>query len=209
MSTQEKRPFDAIVFDLGGVLIELAGVSRMLELLGHRLTPDELWVKWLTSPSVQQFESGHISAEQFAMDLLTELELSISATQFIDEFTAWPQGLYPGTVELLQTLAPQYTVACLTNTNSLHWPRFCNEMGLLDHFAIQFASHEIGLVKPDPAIFQHVVERLACDPARILFLDDNTLNVDAARAAGISAYRVVGFAATVEHLTALDILPRP
>lgn len=52
MSTQEKRPFDAIVFDLGGVLIELAGVSRMLELLGHRLTPDELWVKWLTSPSV-------------------------------------------------------------------------------------------------------------------------------------------------------------
>ncbi len=209
MATQAKRPFDVIVFDLGGVLIELAGVSRMLELLSYRMSPEELWVKWLTSASVQAFESGRIDAEQFALDLRVELDLSISAAQFIDEFTAWPQGLYPGAIELLQTLAPQYTVACLTNTNSLHWPRFCNEMGLLDHFAIHFASHEIGLVKPDLAIFHHVVERLACDPARILFLDDNTLNVDAARAVGISAYRVVGLTGALEHLLELNILPRP
>lgn len=208
MATPEKR-FDVIVFDLGGVLIELAGVTRMLELLNHRLTPAELWVKWLTSASVQAFESGRIDAEQFALALLVELELSISATQFIDEFTAWPQGFYPGAIELLQTLAPQYIVACLTNTNSLHWPRFCKELGLLDHFAFHFASHEIGLVKPEPAIFQHAVDRLACDPARMLFLDDNMLNVDAARAVGISAYRVIGVTGAIERLIELNILPQP
>ena len=47
-----RSPFDAIVFDLGGVLIELGGVTRMLELLDHRITVEELWTRWLSSPCV-------------------------------------------------------------------------------------------------------------------------------------------------------------
>jgi hypothetical protein len=39
------QQYDAIVFDLGGVLIELGGVTRMLELLSHRLTVEELWTR--------------------------------------------------------------------------------------------------------------------------------------------------------------------
>ncbi len=200
------RPFDAIVFDLGGVLVELGGVARMLELLNHRLTVDELWTRWLSSPSVYQFETGRIDADQFALALLAEFELPISPAQFIAEFTNWPKGLYPGTIDLLQALAPQYTLACLTNTNMLHWPRIC-EMQLHPHFAVEFASHQIGLLKPDRAIFQHVIEHLRFAPERTLFLDDNALNVESARSVGISAYRVVGLTGVIEQLRALNILP--
>src|SRR5262245_33615035 len=129
MTTEHNRPFDAIVFDLGGVLIELGGVTRMLELLDHRVTVEELRTRWLSSHSVREFETGRMDAAQFALRLLAEFDLSMNPTQFIAEFTAWPKGLYPGTVELLQTLAPRYTLACLTNTNTLHWPRICDEMG--------------------------------------------------------------------------------
>src|SRR5687768_14527757 len=92
MAVSHNRPFDVIVFDLGGVLIELAGVNRMLELLQHRITVEELWTRWLTSTSVHQFETGQIEAQQFAQAVLAEFDLPISATQFLDEFTAWPQG---------------------------------------------------------------------------------------------------------------------
>ena len=139
--------------------------------------------------------------------LLVEFELSISPTQFIAEFATWPKGLYPGTIELLQALAPHYTLACLTNTNMLHWPRICDEMELQRHFPIHFASHLIGLLKPDRAIFQHAIDHLGYAPERILFLDDNALNVEGARSVGISAYRVVGLAGVTAQLTALNILP--
>ena len=42
MSVSYTYPFDAIVFDLGGVLIELSGIDRMLELLQHQLSAEEL-----------------------------------------------------------------------------------------------------------------------------------------------------------------------
>lgn len=207
MSETATRPFDVIVFDLGGVLVELGGVTRMLELLSHRLSVEELWTRWLTSPSVRAFETGQCDAEAFAHALLAEFELAISPAQLLEEFTAWPKGLYPGALELLQRLAPHYTLACLTNTNALHWPRICDEFGLLPHFSFHFASHLIGLLKPDRAIFEHVIDQLGCVPERIIFLDDNRLNVEAARAAGMRAYCVAGLPGAVEQLRALHILP--
>lgn len=206
MSNTHGKPFDAIVFDLGGVLIELAGVPRMLELLSHRVSVEELWQSWLLSKAVREFEIGRIDAEQFASTVLAEFQLPISAEQFLREFEAWPKGPYPGAAELLDTLGRSYIVACLTNTNVLHWPRISGEMGLLQHFHHAFASHEIGLIKPDADVFAHVVERLGIPAERTLFLDDNQVNVDGARAAGLRAYRVAGLDGTVALLTELEVL---
>ena len=50
----------------------------------------------------------------------------------------------------------------------------------------------MGLVKPDREAFAHVVERLGCPAERILFLDDNQINVDGARAVGLDAEVVKG-----------------
>ncbi len=83
MSETATRPFDVIVFDLGGVLVELGGVTRMLELLSHRLSVEELWTRWLTSPSVRAFETGQCDAEAFAHALLAEFELAISPAQLL------------------------------------------------------------------------------------------------------------------------------
>lgn len=206
MTEAASRPFDCIVFDIGGVLVELGGVTRMLALLNNRLTVDELWARWLASPSVRAFETGRTDADQFARALLAEFELPISAAQLIAEFTAWPKGLYPGALELLQLLAPRYTLACLTNTNALHWPRMRDELGLLPHFTFHFASHLIGMLKPDQAIFEHMIAELGCAPERVLFLDDNRLNVEGARTVGIQAYCVAGPTGAIERLQSLRIL---
>jgi HAD superfamily hydrolase (TIGR01509 family) len=80
----------------------------------------------------------------------------------------------------------------LSNTNEIHWNEQIDAPVLHALFETRFLSHEIGLVKPDREIFDHVVEGLDCEPGEILFLDDNQLNVDGARAAGLNAHRVVG-----------------
>ncbi|MBK7792075.1 MAG: hypothetical protein IPJ62_05835 [Betaproteobacteria bacterium] len=56
-------PFDAILFDLGGVLIELAGVERMLSWCPGVATTDELWRLWLHSPAVRRCETGASTGE--------------------------------------------------------------------------------------------------------------------------------------------------
>ena len=208
LSVPSERPFDVLLFDLGGVLIELSGVDRMLELTRHILTVDELWQRWLASEGVRQFETGRAGADEFGAAMLAEFGLEISAAQFLQEFTAWPQGVFPGSFELLEALGRSYRLACLTNTNVLHWARVSDEMGLLRYFHASFASHLIGLLKPDAEIFHYVVEQLGCPPERILFLDDNRLNVESARSVGMAAHRAVGLTGVIAQLTALDVLDR-
>jgi HAD superfamily hydrolase (TIGR01509 family) len=198
-------PFDVILFDLGGVLIELAGVGRMLELCNHAFSADELWARWLTSEGVRRFETGRASADEFGVAMLAEFGLPIAAAQFLEEFTAWPKGVFPGSFELLEQLATSYRLACLSNTNALHWPRVCDEMGLARYFEYTFASHLLGMLKPDAEIFEHVVEQLGCPPARILFLDDNQHNIASAQSAGMVARRVAGLAEVRAALVGLGV----
>lgn len=199
------RPFDALLFDLGGVLIELTGSSRLLEWATHIQSTEELWQLWLTSPGVRLFETGRCTPEHFAKAIKEELRLEVSVEQFLTEFTGWPTQPYPGSRELLQTLSTRYRLGCLANTNVLHWKRISEEMGLLDLFHTPLASHQIGVLKPDQEAFLYAAEKMQATPERILFLDDNLLNVQAAQAVGMSAYRVQGLTETLAKLRELGV----
>jgi putative hydrolase of the HAD superfamily len=199
--------FNILLFDLGGVLIELAGVDRMLELCSDTLSVDELWARWIASESVRSFETGRAGADEFGAAMLAEFGLSIAATQFLEEFTTWPRRVFPGGYELLDRLSATYRLVCLSNTNALHWPRVCGELGLARYFEHAFASHLIGMLKPDVEIFQHVIERLGVAPGRILFLDDNRLNVEAAQSVGMVARRAAGLAEVRAALAEVGVLP--
>ncbi len=107
-------------------------------------------------------------------------------------FTAWPNGPLPGAKELLQSLRPGVVRATLSNSNALHWPRVMHEMDFERHFDHHFASHLMDRIKPDHEAFEHVATAVDCAPREILFVDDNQINVDAAREFGMQAYRCVG-----------------
>lgn len=180
-----------LLFDLGGVIIEVdpAGV-RALD--GHNRSNIELWEIWLTSPVVQQYESGKISNEDFARGILAAFHSGVEVEAFLEAFTAWPLGLFPGARELLLELRRDYQLAFLSNSNPLHYPRFQAEWGLDDLFDYHFVSHEMGFVKPQPEIFEMTLRGLPFDKREIHFFDDNRLNVEAAEKAGIPATIVRG-----------------
>ena len=181
-----------VLFDVGGVLAELAGVSTILAWMDERINREELMALWLASPCVRAFETGRMDTSDFAEELICEMSLPVDASALIDEFTTWIRGPIPGAVELIASIPREITRATLCNTNALHWPRITGEMGLGRLFDYHFASHLTGKIKPDADAFLHVVETLECPPESIFFLDDNQSNVDTALEIGMRAARVNG-----------------
>jgi glucose-1-phosphatase len=181
------NPIRIILFDIGGVLVEFTGISSLQAWTGNRLTQDELWRKWLYSSFVRSFESGEIGPNTFAEQLITEMELPVSRKEFIEAFSVWPKAVFPGAVEIISRISSKYVRATLSNSNVIHWPRLMDEMGLRNLFAYHFASHLMGKLKPDREVFEHVVSVLKCEPSAILYLDDQSLNVEAAQLIGFQA----------------------
>lgn len=183
---------EVVLFDLGGVLVELTGMPTMLGWLGNRITADELWRQWLTSPTVRDFERGRLAADLFASQIIAEMSLEVAAEEFLAIFTSWIAGLYPGALELVNSLPAGVVRATLANTSVLHWPRLMNDLALESAFHHHFPSHLTGRIKPDQEAFQHVLDSLGCRAEAVLFLDDNRLNVETATNMGIRAAHVKG-----------------
>jgi putative hydrolase of the HAD superfamily len=186
-------PVAAVVFDLGGVLAEVAGVATMRELAGIG-SDDELWRRWLGCPWVRRFELGQCTAEEFGAGMVDEWQLPMTGAEFVDLFSDWVQRPSDGADELVADAAAHVPVALLSNMNAVHWERSVGSWPLIDRFDHVFTSFQLGLIKPDVEVFAHVAEALALEPARILFLDDNAINVAGAQAAGFQAQRVRGVA---------------
>ncbi len=195
-----------LLFDAGGVLVQIAGIDVMRSWLGNAISAEELWRRWLRSEAVRRFETGRSDPCAFSVEVTREFGLSIEPDQFLAAFNGWALGLYPGTHDLLARIPTSYRRALLSNTNVLHWPRMHGDMALGTLFDTHFASHLTGFIKPDRDAFMHVVETLDCRPDEILFFDDNRLNVDAATQIGMRAVRVQGPAEAHQALLELGVI---
>lgn len=185
------EPVELVLFDLGGVLMEVGGIGAMRELTGMG-SDEDVWRRWLTCRWVRRFESGGCSEAEFAAGLIADWQLDLSAAAFLDAFRAWPTGPLPGAEELVAQTRARVSTGCFSNMSSLHWHGHVAAWPLAGLFDHQFISFELGLLKPDVAAFAHVADRLKLPAGRILFLDDNILNVEGATAAGFQAVRAVG-----------------
>jgi putative hydrolase of the HAD superfamily len=198
---------DVILFDLGGVLIELAGVEKMLEWSTGLGSTDEMWRRWLQSRAVRAFETGRIGSDEFAAGVIDEFALPVAPAEFLAAFHGWPRALFPGAHALLAELAPHYRLASVSNTNTMHWARFTGEWALDRSFHHNFPSHQVGKLKPDAEYFEHVLDAVGAPAARVLFIDDNAINVDAAARVGLVTRRVLGVDGARGAFRELGLLP--
>lgn len=197
-----------VLFDLGGVLIDLpygvpAGTAH------SRREHEALWHRWLTSDWVRRFECGQCSPQEFADGMVVEWDLPCSSQEYLDYFRDWLIGLAPGADDLIRSLRPELRTGCLSNSNVVHWPRKCEEMRICELVDEYYLSFQLGVCKPDPAIYQLTVTKSGLEPGQICFLDDNQLNVDGALAAGIDAERVDGVPGAREALQRRGLLADP
>lgn len=179
-----------IVSDLGGVLIHIEWQERVCRLLNRAIPLDELHKLWVNVPSVTAFETGKISFDEFAQEFIRDFDLEIEPVVVKQEFLDIVQAPREQTVSVLQELRDRYTLSLLSNTNPAHYERITTQYDFFQYFDHLFLSYKIGMIKPNPAIFQHVINELKTDPENILFFDDGKGNVEAAANVGIRAFQV-------------------
>jgi FMN phosphatase YigB (HAD superfamily) len=101
--------------------------------------------------------------------------------------------LIPGVAEAIQKLSVSYRLGLICNTGFTGGRvlrQVLDHHGLLGHFRVLTFSNEFGLLKPDPRIFHHTLERLGAMPAESLHVGDiEELDIEGARAAGLRAAR--------------------
>ena len=196
---------DLVLFDLGGVLIQPGGVAAMRALAG--IDSDEaLWARWLGCRWVQRFEAGGCTAEEFADGMVADWDLALEPAAFLDEFGGWPEPPFEGALELVRDVQANVPAGFLSNMNAFQWDANYESIPLTQAFAFRFLSFELGLVKPDAAVFEAVADRLPVPRRQVLFLDDNLVNVEAAEVGGFAARHVRGIGAARQALVDAGVL---
>lgn len=190
-SAGDRVPPEVVLFDLGGVLMDFGGLRRLADLTGRPDGP-ALRSRWADDPWVRAFERGACTTGAFARAVVEDWDLDLTPGEFVDDFRTWSDGPFPGALDLLRSLHGSIQLGCLSNTNAVHWQQHLDRWNVVEHFDWTFTSHQIGLAKPDPKVFHHVIDTIDVAPGRLLFLDDSLDNVRAARRAGMRAEHTRG-----------------
>jgi putative hydrolase of the HAD superfamily len=195
---------DVLLFDLGGVIVPWVGIDSLMERQGvSRGTIVEMFAQ---SETFNAYEAGQCDDLTFSREMVELFDMDMPAEAFGALWNSWVHPPFPNTLETLKTLRQNYTLACLSNTNALHWAHL-NEIIQLDEiFDYCFASHIIGVAKPAPRSFQIPLEKMDVSASDVVYFDDTTLNVEAAREQGIETYHVDRRKGVMPVLKALKLI---
>ena len=180
-----------LIFDLCDTVVRTAGVGALLHLPGlcscYNAEGVDEWFRG--NPVYYAYEKGAATTGQF----LESMRRDLCPTADPDELALAYEHLIlheiDGVAALLARLASVFPLCALSNNNPLLWRgirRVCPSLAL---FGQIFLSHEIGLLKPDPAAFQHVLEQIGCAAEEAVMVDDNPACVAQARALGMKGIR--------------------
>ena len=182
-----------VCFDLGGVIIRICQTwEERCAAAGLAIRNPELWdeIKLVRDELMVQYQTGRLEGRHFAQRLSAALRGLYSPAEIMAIHDAWLIDEYEGIGTIVDQLHKAgLDTAALSNTTNEHWARMDDfpTVGRLRH---RFASHELGLNKPNPAIYRHVERQLGYTGKQILFFDDTEENVITAREVVWRAMRV-------------------
>lgn len=180
----------AIVFDLGRVMVDFdhriaaRGISRFSHKSG-----DEIYALFFDSEVTGLFEEGKISPEDFFLRIKKALGLDLSYEEFV---AIWNEIFFVTeenrmAYELAARLRRHYRVAMLSNINILHHKHLKAKFALFEPFDPVITSYELRVRKPDPAIYQKMLQMLRLKAEEVFYTDDRPELIESARQLGINS----------------------
>lgn len=185
-----------IIFDLGGVIINLdnrrtedafvsLGAKNFSQFFGHGFA----------ASFFKEYEVGKIKDEEFIENIRQLGNLTVSDETIIQAWDALLLDFPPERIELLKKLGKKYRIFLFSNTNAMHMKTVRKiyqdtfKDGILDDlFEKTYYSHTLGLRKPTPESFHHIIKENQLKPEETMFVDDAKINVDGANAAGLKGF---------------------
>lgn len=203
-----EAPIEAVVFDLGGVLVDWNPRYLYRQLFPGDAAGMEAFLAGVcTQAWNERQDRGRPFAEGVAELSLRHPDRAELIAAYDHRWEDMLAGPIAGTVALLDALAaagrPLYA---LTNWSAEKFPIARRRFGFLDHFAGIVVSGEVGLIKPEPAIFEHLCRSHGLEPERTVFIDDSQPNVEAAAALGFRALQFRSSDQLMIDLAALELL---
>ena len=198
---------EAVIFDYGGVLstTPFAGIAEYERKMGY---PEKSLAHLLfgrgASPQGPTeeipehdwhlLETGRLTLDEFHERLVARSEAALGRPLDLGDYAQFLRELGVGVHWMMihrvrELRADGFRTAILTN-NVKEWGTYWKESTPLELFDLIVDSCDVGLRKPDPAIFRLTCERLGVAPEAAVFLDDTRRHVEAARQMGLHAILV-------------------
>lgn len=183
------QPIHALLFDLGGVVIEIDFDRALHSWAEHsRHDVDGLRERFAFDDAYQQHERGQLDGVDYLQHLRRTLDLEADDKTIARGWNAIFVGAIPDAVAKLAALAPHVPCYAFTNTNAIHQAEWSvTYRDVVAHFRHVFVSSDMGVRKPEARAFRLVEHTIGVPAANILFLDDTLENVEGARAAGMQS----------------------
>lgn len=191
LMSQEVQPVEAIVFDVGGVVVRWKTDPRTV----FSQTCESFGVDLNTGRTAYKrhhasLTMGQMTDEAFWEAFSLEVERPIPEgwmaywnDQFVKNF-----ALNEALIERVITLKEAgYQLAILSNVFPAH-ARALRSEGFYHHFDTVILSCDVNMQKPDPAIFLHLLETIGKKPEAILYIDDREENIAAAKQLGMQTF---------------------
>lgn len=182
-----------IIFDLGNVLLNIDPLLTDKALRELNIPDfDKVYSNLNEKNIFHDLETNTISPRQFIDSIREASGLALEDFQIIDAWNALLLDFPLRRLQILQQLQLHYDLVLLSNTNEIHEEYF-NKLLHKAHgipnigvfFDKVYYSHRVGMRKPNPAIFQRVIDDCAFKPEHTLFIDDLEQNTLAAESLGI------------------------
>lgn len=182
---------DTIIFDFGDIFINLDKDATISELKKLGMTE---WNSEFDRLNLL-FETGDISYDIFVTGFQEQLP-NASIEEILEAWNAVLLDFPLYRLEFLQMLSKKYRLFLLSNTDSIHIETFENQSGTSFYsdfyqcFEKVYFSFEIGMRKPNPEIFQYLINKHELSPKRTLFVDDKKENTDSAASLGFHIWNL-------------------
>jgi glucose-1-phosphatase len=199
MEKTTKGGFRNIIFDLGGVLLDLDFAAPVASFQQLGAVGDHfVYQLVINDPVFLHIETGFISPGEFRDHIRNKLGNTELADAVIDNAWCSLLGSVPvEKVNLLRHLSSKYRLFLYSNTNAIHIEYFKNRF-LTEHqvpfeslFEKTFYSHVIHDRKPQPSGFEKVIGLAGIIPEETLFVDDFIQNTEAAEKLGLKVYHYI------------------
>lgn len=196
-----------IIFDLGAVIIDInynftAEAFKKIGITNF----DEIYSKKKQDNFFDDFETGHLSNDQFRTEIRKHISHEITDQQIDEAWNAMLINIPDSRMKWLQSLRPKYRIFLLSNTNRIHVKAFSkiisdtHGVGTFEScFDKIYLSCNIGLRKPNADIFDLVVTENNLDLNETVFIDDSPQHIEGAQKYGLTAWHLKD-GDTVENL---------
>jgi HAD superfamily hydrolase (TIGR01509 family) len=199
-----KRP-RLLLFDLGNVLVRFFP-DRFPQFLGLDLrdarSQYELEMRNLTN----QYEAGKCSTEEYFASLRSFMENRFEIRELEQAFLSVLTDSIPGMEELVRNASARVPSALVSNTNEYHFASVLPKVPALKYLPKRYLSYQLGVIKPLPEFYQHVIRNEKVAPHEMLFIDDVEQNVKSAEQAGMVGYQFHDAKELEKELVKLGVL---